>query len=87
MHWYHFCDLYLKEQGKFKSLVKITNSFPPCLGKDDFNILLKHLQLQIYKASKFNSMLQGRKLINVSDIVLIMRLLNIESDELFKGVE
>ena len=32
-------------------------------------------------------MLQGRKLINVSDIVLIMRLLNIESDELFKGVK
>lgn len=40
-----------------------------------------------YSASKFNSMLQGRKLINVSDIVLIMRLLNIESEELFKGVE
>ena len=40
-----------------------------------------------YSASKFNSMLQGRKLINVSDIVLIMRLLNIESDELFKGVK
>lgn len=37
-----------------------------------------------YSVSKFNAMLQGRKLIKVSDLVLIMRLLNIGAEELFK---
>ena len=39
-----------------------------------------------YSVSKFNALLQGRKLIKVSDLVLIMRLLNIRADELFKEV-
>lgn len=39
-----------------------------------------------YSVSKFNAMLQCRKLIKVSDLVLIMRLLNIGAEELFKEV-